>query len=679
LIHGQCLTGDAEVVIWVLALALLAGSVQAQDWRWELDQGFLSPRCGEEFASFEGAYVAGGMYDLNEDNRPEYVMAYQTESRVHLYLAVMEGDFPEVRWNFRDGFFNDLDLGRGFHPTAITFFDLDEDGQIEIIFDSGIVITNRGDFNRPDWILDNDLYPVNEVRSSTSNFCDWDDDRNTDLILGYGDGYYRFERNDQREWELLGFWSCFENLRGVAVYTHDLNDDGVIDIIGKYQLPEGGTAVLSIINTGSPGEPTWSEPIELTAWGFRNPFPFDVDDDGSSDLIDEFRYQLHAADPNAVTWLRPVYWRLSGIPLAAHDIDDDQRVELFYSIPSGPFESQDWRLGQFRLGEFGWEDAQFFRDDLEEWGRGPVVVDGLSFVDLLGTGNPQIVLSVATDPEAPRIELYEDRDTTAGWDWQPVNGFFSRIIRPSQTLQIPTFGDFDLDGDLDMAMIEGPDFGVGTIFLYENRRVNQVTTWIRRNDWLNGLPDTMRVRSIGATDFDGDRNCDLLTVGSWAGSLPLRLYRNVAEAGDVEWQWDQQAFADSGPDSVYHFTVADINNDNKPDILAGRQLKQPQVWINRTPNSVRADSILPKDFIVVVTPNPANSTAKIRYFLPRKSEVTIQVFDPAGRLMTSESLGVQSAGIFDKTLELSTWSSGSYLIEIEAGRDVGRSWLEVVK
>ncbi len=651
----------------------------AQDWRWEVDQNFLAPSVSGQFAALQGAYLAGGMHDLNEDGEPEYVLAFQTSERVNLYLAESEGDFPDIRWSLNEGFFGELDLGRNFHPTAVTFYDLDGDGAVEIIFDSAVVLQNRADYDHPNWSLAQNLYPVQLVRRSTSNFCDWDQDGNPDLILGYNDGYYRFERNDQGEWASLGFITCVANLTGISVYTSDVNGDGVIDIFGPYDLPESGITTLAVVNEGTPENPSWGEPLDLSSWGYSSPFPFDLDKDGSPDILDEFRYQLHVPDSTEITWERPVYWRLGAIPLAAFDIDNRGEVELFYSISSGPFDTQDWRLGQIKAGRNGWEDAKFFGRDHEEWGRGPVVVDGISFVDLLRRGTPQLVLSVACDPEPPRLELYEDVDTTAGWDWQLVDGYFSRIIRASQTLQIPSFGDFDGDGDLDVAIIEGPDFEIGRISIYEQRRLDQQVNWVRRIDWQTGLPDSMRVRSIGTADFDRDGKCELVTIGAWAANLPLRMYRNIGRANHVEWTWDSEAFTESGPDSGYHFIVADINEDDKPDILLGRTLKQPQVWINQTAVSVSLDPLPINAFGVNVIPNPANAYADIVFDLPLVSDVSMIIYDSTGRLRLQNSLGKRPAGICRSTLDLSDWSSGSYLVEVKSGATIHRGRMEVIK
>ncbi|WP_291125877.1 T9SS type A sorting domain-containing protein [Flavobacterium sp. UBA6031] len=67
-------------------------------------------------------------------------------------------------------------------------------------------------------------------------------------------------------------------------------------------------------------------------------------------------------------------------------------------------------------------------------------------------------------------------------------------------------------------------------------------------------------------------------------------------------------------------------------------------------------------------PNPANSSALIRYELPESVFVTLNVFDCQGRKVTSLVRGLQSAGSQSVQFDASNLNAGVYFYKIDAGQ-----------
>jgi len=66
-------------------------------------------------------------------------------------------------------------------------------------------------------------------------------------------------------------------------------------------------------------------------------------------------------------------------------------------------------------------------------------------------------------------------------------------------------------------------------------------------------------------------------------------------------------------------------------------------------------------------PNPFNSTTIIKYCLPRSGEVCINIYDIHGRSMDSWDYEFDTAGQHKIVIDAGNWSSGIYLIGLEAG------------
>jgi len=82
---------------------------------------------------------------------------------------------------------------------------------------------------------------------------------------------------------------------------------------------------------------------------------------------------------------------------------------------------------------------------------------------------------------------------------------------------------------------------------------------------------------------------------------------------------------------------------------------------------LEGSSVVPDEFgIVSAYPNPFNAATTITYSLSSASRLSVQVFDPTGRRMSTLFEGYQQPGIHTRTLIATNLPSGLYFVRLEA-------------
>ena len=81
--------------------------------------------------------------------------------------------------------------------------------------------------------------------------------------------------------------------------------------------------------------------------------------------------------------------------------------------------------------------------------------------------------------------------------------------------------------------------------------------------------------------------------------------------------------------------------------------------------------VLPKDFVLLQNyPNPFNPSTTIRYGLPHRVFVTLEVFNTLGQPISTLVSGEQAAGFHEAVFDGSNLSSGTYFYRLTAGDDL---------
>ncbi len=90
-------------------------------------------------------------------------------------------------------------------------------------------------------------------------------------------------------------------------------------------------------------------------------------------------------------------------------------------------------------------------------------------------------------------------------------------------------------------------------------------------------------------------------------------------------------------------------------------------WVTAVEMEPSAGSV-PKTYAMVQNyPNPFNPTTTISFALPKSSEVSLIVYDMAGRVAAELAIGKFGAGVHKVVFDASKLSSGTYIIRLKAG------------
>ena len=129
-------------------------------------------------------------------------------------------------------------------------------------------------------------------------------------------------------------------------------------------------------------------------------------------------------------------------------------------------------------------------------------------------------------------------------------------------------------------------------------------------------------------------------------------------------------------DGVLFFALCRFDGDGDPNYLNSygyrvwfmrEQTWQDGVaWMYMDPNAVitsvgQDNAVTPTEFKLLGNyPNPFNPSTTIKFVMPQRSQVTLEVFDMLGRLVSSQSLGVREAGDHAVSFNAANLASGTY-------------------
>ncbi len=417
---------------------------------------------------------------------------------------------------------------------------------------------------------------------------DWDNDGDLDLFVGNnaGGGWGRPNHIYENEGGALHFdpsrgmgWES--PLRGTlnsettgAIAVGDADGDNDLDLaVGNGGIENGGQANHIFLNQApvigfhpTPWESAeWRRSTSL-AWG-------DWDSDGDLDLavgnngqpnqvyenVDgELRLETgRLGDPETETlgWEAPITATFSTTSVAWGDWNGDGDLDLAIGNDGQANQVYDNEQGELRLS---WEAPDPTRTRSLAWG------------DYDRDGDLDLVVGNANDV----VQLYENEGGTLLLD--PVNGL-GWVSAESMTVESVAWGDWDKDGDLDLAAGATVFENVGGDLLL---------------DPANGLGwrEQIAATSVAWGDVDGDGDLDL-AVGSWNRN---RVYENsgstlrFAPANGQGWEsFDVMrtrhlAWGDADGDGDLDLAVANAANwDFEPDQIyenVGGELSRRPVW-----------------------------------------------------------------------------------------------------
>ena len=485
--------------------------------------------------------------DIDGDGDKDLFVQEVTDELIH-FENVGSPTTPVFSW--RTDFYDSLRVGE-WHRFVDMEGDGDKDLLVEKPYSYMALIRNEGTASSPKWVTPKDTLrdvagvPIFADRQNIPNLNDLDCDGRLDLFIGRVDGTVRhMEANSTGGATLPRFVfesDRFENIEivgelqgsrhGANTMTfHDYDGDGDLDLFwGDFFEP----GVLLIPNTG-----TCSKPVLQ-----NTPVPFP------------------RGTPTKTSGYNDVVFA---------DLDADGRDEMYMGVLGGAFNPNTTASDNFykftytdNPNNYELETRRFL------YGIDLGTETYPAFADLDGDGDQELILAnkINTDSnERSSVVVF----TNTGDARHPSFQQSDTLALHDVYHLVPTFGDLDADGDLDM-IVGSWSKGIayyrndGSARSYRFTPVN--LEYLKLTRGSNAAPTLV--------DIDDDGDLDLF-VGESSGDI--NFYRNTGTPKEAAFvlESDKVGGIDVGRRSAPSFV--DIDGDGALEMVAGRDRGAPLVF-----------------------------------------------------------------------------------------------------
>ncbi len=473
---------------------------------------------------------------------------------------------------------------------------------------------------------------------------------------------------------------------GAALTAIDINNDGVTDVLsGNVHC----TILNLLINKGTPRNasiqevqknfPAYNTPVNLFV--FPAAYMADVDFDGKTDMLvtpsttvnEENRVDFRNSNwfyKNNSTTNSPVFdlkqenfLQNTMIDLgentepALADFDGDGDLDLFvghYGVPKGNLLYASISLYE----NIGSPQAPVFKLLTHDYlGLSNQQLRRLKpiFTDLNGDSSLDFAFMGSSSTNT-RLH-YILNTATKGKAFQFETSNIQTLPLPISTEDSPAFYDIDNDGLLDVLVGRFS----GRLLYYRNTGTNNNPTYQLANNELGGLGDDISRGNlkIFLRDLNGNKKPELIT-GDRSGYITI--YQDITDHLQSSFlpitKTLAHPFADSlGQARLSHIhlapVLADLNQDGKPDLIAGT--REGGLLYLRNQSTVSAPDTEPKPGPQLsITPNP--SYGEVRVYTPMAG--TLTVYTILGQeLLKPYAFEEEQARFINTT----AWANGVYL------------------
>jgi hypothetical protein len=222
----------------------------------------------------------------------------------------------------------------------------------------------------------------------------------------------------------------------------------------------------------------------------------------------------------------------------------------------------------------------------------------------------------------------------------------------------PSLADYDEDGVLDLAV---PNANPNTPFV-SVLRGNGDGTFQTRVDWPGCRPHT-----IASADYNLDGHIDMAVANNECNSVSIFLGNgdgtfapHVAYPAGIGTQY--VLARDFNGDGEIDLAASNFDNDGQPGDNISVLIHIPTVGAREIERPLPAHFALEQNY-----PNPFNPSTIITYVLPRRSHVTLAVFNMLGQQAAMLVNMQESAGRHEVQFDASSLASGVYLYRIQSG------------
>lgn len=582
--------------VWLLA-ACLAAPLSAQRFIQRITGIPVTDRTGAPITSpFLGGFNLPRPQLVDIDGDGDLDLFVQESRHDVKFFERVGGDFV-----WRTDRWQGVEVGEWYR-----FADLDADGDLDLLGEQpmGYIRAWRNEGDRttarmvamPDTLRDITGKPIFADPQNILNVVDIDCNGRPDLFLGRVAGHV--DRLEQEATDGRGIpmfrllaerWQDIEVLGPIPGDTMafdgrptrhgantmafgDVDSDGDLDLFWGDFFEAG---VLLIRNDGSCLAPYFQGEHEqfprgerIVTTGYNAPATGDVDGDGRLDLVLGVIGGAYQPNHSAIDNLYLVLQRAPGqftvetrrlismidvgaesVPALA-DLDGDGDLDLLLSNKIDPGNDTTGSITRFE--NTGTAKAPAFAD------RGPLELRGEfhwspAVVDLDGDG----LLDLVTGTWRDRVQWWRNTGTRSAPRWTMADSALVTLTRGTNA--IPTLGDLDGDGDLDMLVGEAS----GQLNLFRNVGSRAVPRFELVSDEFQGM-DVGRRSAPHLFDVDGDGRLELL-LGGEDGTV--RMWRRQP-GPEIAFMRDERGALHIG-ELLAAPTAGDIDGDGMVDLFVG--------------------------------------------------------------------------------------------------------------
>ncbi|MCP4752041.1 MAG: VCBS repeat-containing protein [Proteobacteria bacterium] len=562
--------GDLDLLVGqkngTLSLYLNKGDIFSPNWVFT-EQNFQLIDIGGESSPY--------FVDINGDGEADMVIG-SANPTAFLYESRHQ-DGKRTFWNVSTNLFKFHKLIVTGSRASLAAGDLDGDGDLDLIVGENAgnlnFYENQSTSKVPNWVLaTEELIYMTGIQNSAPTLGDIDGDGDLDLLVGARQGQIALVSNEgtpQKPLWLLKDQAYFQIDVGSNSVPRllDMDGDGDLDLmIGNF----AGRTIL-YLNKGSRKEPMFV--VESTRFASakvtRNAVPafFDWNNDTFGDMIlgsEEGKVQVLMAPgklgEESTIWevneralhTFDVYSRSHPI---MNDFDGDGQPDLLLGNDFG-----DFLLYLNKGTEVTEEETKIVVDNSIDQQEGSLVVEEVE-------GPVEIEIETEDVEEASEEEeleltiAEEEMESRIKIEPRYVKVHIPLIQNETLNRSVPTFGDLDQDGDLDLLVGSLS----GAVYFYENQgNEAQWSFKLVSNDYIQN--SVIRNSTPLLHDLDQDGDLDLV-VGSKNGRLSY--YGNQGSSERAKFVLEPDFFRNVWLSKNSKPAMQDLNGDGLIDLLVG--------------------------------------------------------------------------------------------------------------
>jgi len=528
-------------------------------------------------SSGPGSLSFASKKDFTAGSGPTSVSAGDLDGDGKADLLTTNGGFSggntiSVLRNTSPGFMSPFDFASsanfatGSSPSSAVIRDLDEDGKPDVAagISSGVSVfrntsTGAGSIS---FAGKADLSGGNAAQSISIG--DLDGDGKADLVVangGIGINTVSAWRNTSSGPGSISFATSLDFSTGTSpgsVSMGDLDGDGLVDLA----VANGGEITISILKNVSTGTGiiNFGDNVEISAGSGQESISIgDMNNDDKPDLVITKSSQISA--------LKNV---IQPTPLISS-----------FTPESGPAGTSVTISG----GDFDVTPA----NNIVYFGALQATVDNASKTNLVVTvpiGATYQPITVLTDgmqaySSKPFVLTFTGDDTSINPDAFSSNWHHNTGERPVSI----SFGDFDGDGKVDLAVANGNEDSV-SIF----RNISNTPGSINLESQIK-IQSGLAPISVSVGDIDGDGLLDLITA-NYAGNTISVLRNNSTDPGSISFEPKNDFTTEALP---WAACIGDIDKDGKPDIAVTSIANSSMSVFRNTSTGIGSISFAPKD------------------------------------------------------------------------------------